>query len=390
MMNEINMLSKYCVGCGLCKAKKTAEINTNAKGYYEIVRGDVEWLKQICPSGGSQVKRFSGDIWGHYEKVFLGWSEDPEVRTSASSGGALTEIASFMIEHKMVDGIIHTRANEIDPTKTESCISCNRKELIERCGSRYSISHPLEIVEQLDLSKKYAFIGKPCDVDALTNAFNLYPELRKTIVYTMSFFCAGLPSYEAQDSLLKALGCEKERCVSLRYRGNGWPGFTTAFDEQGNKYMMDYDSSWGKILGRDIMPMCKFCINGIGETADISCADGWYLNGDEKPDFAEHDGRNIIFVRSKEGLDLVENMATKGNLHIEVFSDAEETLPQIQFIHKDKRQSIIAKKVAMRIFLKPFPKYSKSIMKKYSNTASTVFKLKTFKGTVDRILKKSI
>lgn len=389
-MNEIKTISDYCVGCGLCKTKEKAEIRTNTKGYYEVVSGDIDWLRQVCPSEGRQVERFSGTIWGRYEKLFLGWSEDPQVRKQASSGGALTELAAFLLEQKIVDGIIHTQADESDPTKTKSHISVTRDELINRCGSRYAISHPLEIIETLDLSKKYAFIGKPCDVDALTNAFALYPELKDSIILTMSFFCAGLPSFDAQEKLLKALGCEKEKCRSLRYRGDGWPGFATACDDQGKEYKMDYDSSWGKILGRDLMPMCRFCINGIGETADISCADGWYLSENGKPDFSEHEGRNIIFARSKEGLELIEKVSSRRMLHVEEFPDAETVLPKIQFIHEGKRQSAMAKKEAMRLFARPFPKYPNQVIRKYSKTASTVFKLKTFKGTVDRIRKKTI
>lgn len=389
-MKELKQISDYCVGCGFCKAKGKAEICTNTKGYYEVASGDIDWLKQVCPSGGKQVERFSGTIWGRYEALYLGWSEDHQVRKQASSGGVLTELAAYLLEQKIVDGIIHTQADESDPTKTKSHISFTRNELISRCGSRYAISHPLEIIEGLDLSKKYVLIGKPCDVDALTNAFSLYPELREAIVLTMSFFCAGLPSFDAQNKLLRALGCEKEKCRILRYRGDGWPGFTTACDDQGKEYKMDYDSSWGKILGRDLMLMCRFCINGIGETADISCADGWYLSENGKPDFSEHEGRNIIFARTKEGHELIEKASNEGKLHIEKFPDAETVLPKIQFIHESKRQSIIAKKAAMKLFSRPFPKYPNKVMKQYSKTASVVFKLKIFKGTVDRIRKKTI
>ena len=109
-----------------------------------------------------------------------------------------------------------------------------------------------------------------------------------------------------------------------------------------------------------------------------------------KPDFSEHEGRNIIFARTKEGLELIEKTSSGGKLHIEEFPDAETVLPKIQFIHEGKRQSIVAKKAAMRLFARPFPKYPNQVIKKYSKTASTVFKLKTFKGTVDRIRNKTI
>ena len=389
-MIDLKLISEYCVGCGLCKAEKRAEVITNERGYYEIVSGDISWLQKVCPCGGMQTQKFSGHLWGHYEGLYYGWSKDAAIRKHASSGGALTELASYLLDSNSVDCIIHTQSDPKDPTKTISCISTTREELKHRCGSRYSISHPLAIIRELDLSKKYAFIGKPCDVDALTNAFSINSELRNAIVYTMSFFCAGVPSFDAQNKLLKALGCEKGKCRNLRYRGDGWPGFATAVDDQGKEYKMDYDSSWGKILGRDIMPVCRICMNGIGESADIACADGWHLKEDGRPDFSEGDGRNVIFARTKEGLNIVNKAAQSGGLHIEVFSDAERILPKMQYAQAGRRQSLLAKKVAMNLCFRKFPNYSTHVMREYSKTAPLIYRLKFFKGTVERIIKKSI
>lgn len=389
-MDDLKFLSHYCVGCGLCKTKHKAEIIINSKGYYEVLKGDIEWLKKVCPCYGVQTNGFSGSIWGKYEKVYLGWSKDSKVRKLASSGGALTELASYVLESGFVDGIIHTCFSAADPTQTDSCISQSREELIERCGSRYSISHPLEILNRIDLSKKYAFIGKPCDVDSLTNAFSIYPELKQSIILTMSFFCAGLPSFEAQERLLNELGCMKEKCVSLRYRGDGWPGFATARDNDGKEYRMDYDSSWGKILGRDIMPMCRVCINGVGESADIACADGWYISEDGKPDFSEKEGRNVIFARTKLGLDIINDSVKSGCLFVEEFTHAEKLLPQMQYFQAGRRQSMLTKKLAFKLFSRPFPYYNNQIMRKYNKDATFIYRFKMFKGTIDRIRKGAI
>lgn len=111
------------------------------------------------------------------------------------------------------------------------------------------------------------------------------PQLKETIPYLFSFFCMGLPSESAQIKLLKKLECKE--CKSLDYRGNGWPGFATAIDKDSKVHQITYDESWGEILGRDLMPVCKFCIDGIGEMADIACGDAWYLTSENTPDFSE-------------------------------------------------------------------------------------------------------
>lgn len=68
---------------------------------------------------------------------------------------------------------------------------------------------------------------------------------------------------------------------------------------------MDYIDSWNQVLGRNIRKMCKFCVNGVGTYADISCGDLWNLNQNQRPEFTEGKGQNIIFARSKAGSDLL-------------------------------------------------------------------------------------
>lgn len=381
-----NRYEKYCTGCGLCAAFNKAKLQKGNKGFIYPIEADSTWLKKICPASGNQNQWMDGSIWGHYNSVQFGWSSDESLRAKASSGGALTEIASFMLEKRIVDSIIHTCVSATNPTGTQACLSTTRDELKARCGSRYSISHPLEIINKLDLTKRYAFIGKPCDVIALRNFLNLSKEYRNVIVYTLSFFCAGLPSDAAQDKLLKELGCNRNDCKCVVYRGNGWPGFATATDENGNEYKMDYDSSWGKILGRDIMPACRFCIDGIGETADIACCDGWYLNKDKTPDFSEHEGRNIIFARTDVGSKLLQQVISEGNLIIEDFPGFESDMAYIQHFQRERRETMLAKRVAMNIMFKPFPRYAWGNLLRYYHGSEFKYSWWTFKGTIKRIL----
>lgn len=381
---------KYCTGCGLCASFNKASLQKDSKGFVHPVEADGKWLKRICPAAGNQNCWMDGTTWGHYKSVQFGWSSDENLRERASSGGALTEIASFMLKENLVDAIIHTCVTDINPTGTQPCISTTREELKARCGSRYSISHPLEIISTLDLTKRYAFIGKPCDVIALRNFLNLNEEYKQVIAYTLSFFCAGLPSDTAQDKLLKELGCDREECKSVVYRGNGWPGFATATDINSNEYKMDYDSSWGKILGRDIMPACRFCIDGIGEAADIACCDGWYLNIDKTPDFSEHEGRNIVFARTESGNKLLQKVIEAGNLIAEDFIGFESDMGYIQHFQRERRETMLAKRIAMSIMFKPFPRYSYKNLLRYYRGSEFKYSWWTFKGTIKRVLQRKI
>ena len=235
------------------------------------------------------------------------------------------------------------------------------------------------------MNRRYAFIGKPCDVVALRNYQKINPDNRKVIPILLSFFCMGLPSVQAQEKLLTALDSDMERCMSLTYRGNGWPGYATAVNKDGTSKKIDYDSSWGKILGRDLMPACRFCLDGIGEAADISCGDAWYVSGDGRPDFSEHEGRNIVFARTSEGLNILQEMMDEGNATFEKVEDLESYLSTIQKSQFFRRASMSSRIAALRIMRKPYPKYPKELMNSYNKGIPLKEKLRVFLGTCKRI-----
>ena len=115
--------------------------------------------------------------------------------------------------------------------------------------------------------------------------------------------------------------CIRDRCISLRYRGNGWPGYATVQKIDGKCNKISYNESWSKILGRDVRKSCRFCIDGIGSLADISCGDAWYLLKNNKPDFSEHKGRNIVFSRTRKGETLLNDAVQGGFIHTEEYKE---------------------------------------------------------------------
>lgn len=390
-MNKVQSFQEYCIGCGLCNAAKGQEFITDDKGFkrpdVKKLKDDViDFYEQVCPAHNNSLEKLEfGNVWGRREKVYLSYSRDSNIRHKASSGGVLTSLALYLLDSGKVDKIIHTCASKENPMETETCISGTKDEVLACCGSRYSISSPFfDCLERLDQSKNYAFIGKPCDVTALQNYLDIKDSLKENIKYTLSFFCAGIPSKHANENLVQQLGCNTN-CSVLNYRGNGWPGYTVAIDQEGNEYSMDYVTAWGKVLGRDVHKFCRFCMDGIGERADISCGDAWFLTEELLPDFTEHEGRNVVFTRSKKGNELFNNAVLEGYLYAEVFANL-EALTRMQTYQFERRTTMYAKVRAFDLFFKTRPPYSKDILKKYSKGTSLKRKGRIFGGTVKRIL----
>ncbi|MDM8249899.1 Coenzyme F420 hydrogenase/dehydrogenase, beta subunit C-terminal domain [Lacrimispora saccharolytica] len=390
---NLKYIESYCSGCGLCHSIYGYELLDDKKGFPTICQSkDDEKLKKICPVFyyEEEVKH---DIWGTVQKALVGYSSNKNIRYKAASGGALTELCIYLLESNKVDGIIHTTFDSKDPTRTISCVSYTAEEIISRCGSRYSISVPLYNLNSLMKDgEKYAFVGKPCDVMALRRGIEVNSKLGKQIPYLLSFFCAGEPSVDAQNNLIKAIGTTKEKFSTITYRGNGWPGYTTVTEKDGNVLKMEYKNAWGKYLGRDIRNLCRFCMDGTGDAADIVCADFWYLDKDGAPDFSEHEGRNIIIARTEKGSEILDETVGKGRLMIEDdFTrkiDTEFHLYQpAQYKRKGTMESMIW---AMKLCKKQAPKYSKSYLKKYASHIDRKVKNKFFIGTLKRILRGKI
>lgn len=393
MDNKSNRYSEYCSACGLCQGKGYAELKYNNGLLKPVMNADIpEFYDSVCPISGSAY-----DIqpeWGNYEKVYVGHSNDSELRHMASSGGVITALASYLLDEKLIDGVIHTGKDADKPWRTKTYCSTTSKEVVERCGSRYSQSMPLADIFNLTQSgKKYIYIGKPCDVLALINYFKLDKEFASRFLCTISFFCAGAPSENAQMRLLDELNCRPEECADLRYRGDGWPGYATAVNKNGDKTQMSYDDSWGRILGRDIRKSCKFCMNGTGEPADISCGDAWYSKTDGTPDFTEGEGRNIIFTRSDIGEELLGKAVAAGYITVSDYGLELSDFKKIQRFQYERKATMLQKCLALKFMFKASPTYTISSLRKVSRMAEGVSfkrKLTIFLGTIKRIAKGKI
>lgn len=385
---KIKQYEMYCTGCKLCQSVLGVPFYMDEKGFPtpKLKNEDIEFCSKICPASGSAFSETKTDkIWGSAEAVYLGWSTDLKLRKRASSGGILTSICCYLLETHKVDAVIHICMDDNTPWRTKVCISNSISDLIERCGSRYAISAPLEnILQLLEKDMTYAFIGKPCDVSALRMYLNVENQLNVKIPYMFSFFCAGIPSEKANLKLLNHLGgMAPEHCKNLQYRGNGWPGFASAIDDSGKQYIMSYEDSWGRILGRDIRHTCRFCLDGIGEMADIACGDAWYLTQDMKPDFSENDGRNVVFARSVKGNLLLKELLHTGKIHLEDYNIND--LKYIQKFQYERRATMISMIMALKIFGKRTPNYKISKLLDFARYVDIKTQIRRFLGTIKRL-----
>ncbi len=391
-----NREKAHCIGCGLCESYfgyPNADVKLGSDGFFSpnfnLSEAQFGELSHFCPVD-VEPSTYSDHVWGERCFVCLGHAADEEVRRKASSGGILTALCCYMLDQGLADGIIQL-GDSSEPLQKTTRISKTRAEILACSGSRYIAAKPLEKIVQMlsaGTTDKYAVIGRPCDIRALRSFLNDHREYQQNVVCTMSFFCAGTPSVEASKRMIAQMGLDSSNITHISYRGNGWPGFSTVIDQQGKTYQMNYEDSWGKILGRDIYRGCRFCYDGIGEEADVACGDAWYLDEQGKVKFDERPGRNVIFSRTEVGAALVHAAEGAGYISCQSFDERElDKMQPYQFV---RRAQLYYKLLAMRTAGRTIPAINMKELAKYGKRIAMKDRMKAYAGTLKRIMDKRI
>lgn len=311
-----------CLGCGLCESiyPDICKMEINKQGFYypsfkiPLDKNQDNILNKLCPSIHIKANfRDKNSYWGPLLKISEAWASDDDIRFHAASGGVTTSLAIFLLETAKVDAILQVGNNDGSYLYNSLKESVTTNQILKNAQSRYAPALVFKEIKQIianNPDKKYAFIGKPCDIAAIRNLQREYASFNNQLRLCISIFCAGMPSYTASEKTWRQSGYTDDP-ESVVYRGDGWPGYFKAKWQDGREYKISYNESWGKILGRSLGMRCKVCPDGIGELADIAIGDSWSTK-DGFPDFTEQPGRCFVMIRTKKGQELFQEALDKG------------------------------------------------------------------------------
>lgn len=356
-----------CAGCGACAGllPDKIELREDTTGYLRpkqkvpLSASEDGLIAAICPGLGQVVAaegRADSVLWGPYVSMQTGWATDPAMRFAGSSGGALSALLVHLLNERLVDAVVEIAADPDHPTRNITVIRTDAAGILASAGSRYAPSAPLENLRALAADgRRFAFVGKPCDVAALRVVIKREPAFAQTFPVLLSFFCAGVPSHVGGRAVLTALGAPEGETVSFRYRGNGWPGQAVARLKDGSERAMTYHASWGGILSKHVQHRCKICADGTGTAADLVCADAWESDEKGYPLFEEAPGVSLIVARTPLGAAVLDRARAGGSVATTPFDVA--TLPAIQPGQRERRRALLARLLALRLVGRPVPDY---------------------------------
>ena len=331
-----------CAGCGLCESlagrdavemclSRDGRIRPRTKQALDPAIFDE--IMRICPgvtvTGPAPDQAGAGGTthgtWGPIASLHRGWASDGKTRFHAAAGGALTALGAYLIGSGKVDAVLHMTASGDNPILSDAWISTTEQDVYDGAQSRYGPGASLTPVHRLlDEGRRFAVIGKPCDIAAIRNLQRIDSRAKELIPYCLTIFCGGTMSLTMLNRIPEYFGAASDDLSLFRYRGEGWPGATHMETKDGRSFDLTYDRSWldsGVPWTYDLQFRCKICPDAIGELADVSCPDGWIM-ADGKPLHEEAPGVNLIVARSPVGAELVRQAEAQGFLTLEPCSIA--------------------------------------------------------------------
>lgn len=307
-MNNItfNDLSK-CVGCFNCYnvcPKKSIKMEENELGHL-LPQVDNTCVKcgkclNVCQINFSFTKSSNIKSYAYQNSV-------REELNNASSGGAFSHIAKYVIENNgsVFGSTLVIKNNNIDVYHKK----INKlEEIVQLQGSKYVQSRLsnvfLEVKNELKIGKLVLFVGTPCQIYAL----QLFLGENNDNLLTVSLICHGVPSLKMLNEYVLTLLKKEEILLDFKFRDKekswGLYGSYTVKKKNGKvskKFFNCDNSSYYRFFlegysYRNACYSCKFA--NYGHQSDITIGDYWGYKGKIK---TKDKGISSIIVNSNKG-----------------------------------------------------------------------------------------
>lgn len=389
-----------CTGCGACKYATPSGtvqlVNIESIGIrpqFDSAAADSSTsLLESCPGYTVDSFRASGPVRSPADadqqigvaiEIWEGYAADPEIRFRGSSGGLLTALALYCLDHENMGFVLHSGMDEQKPWLNKTVTSRTREELLKRSASRYAPASPCEGLGEIEAADSAAvFIGKPCDASAAMSLRRDRPQLDCNLGLVLTFFCAGTPSTRGTLDLIQEFGIPQQDVTLVRYRGDGWPGL---FLVKGKvEKSLTYVQSWGQLTG--YRPFrCHLCPDGLGRVADIACGDAWEQYdgvGGNDP------GKSIVLVRTERGREILRR--AQDAEYVQLSQITAENVFQAQHNLLSRRRDIFGRLVAMKSLGIPTPRFRGYGLADAWLHSSLKRQVKTVVGTLRRLIQRGL
>lgn len=252
---------------------------------------------------------------GHYERTYLAYAKDEALRDNAASGGAVSSLLVYMLEHDLIDGaLVLDSTIEDGKVRPKFIIAQTRQEIMQAQGSKYSAvyfaQNALPLLRQFD--GRLAVVALPCDARILQAYRHKHPAFSQKIQLVIALYCGHNSEPELTDWTIDKLGGSNVRLIDFKYRTGHWRGELEARFDDGSQvkkpfsYFSDYRNVYFFAQKK-----CHHCCDHFGYFCDISAGDIW--SPEMKNDAIKH---TSLIVRTDAGARIIQRAAQDNALHV--------------------------------------------------------------------------
>jgi NADPH-dependent glutamate synthase beta subunit-like oxidoreductase/coenzyme F420-reducing hydrogenase beta subunit len=320
-------LKGTCGGCGSC---------------FQACPGKYIHLDKIERQVFGRDRRSEEKRIGIHRKCYAAHAAEQGLRNNATSGGVITALLLYAFDKGLIDGAILTGISKDDPARAEPVIATNREDVIRCQKGKYMLvpGGLMSVLREAIVEKnlqRIAVVGSPCHIHAVRKiqlSANRYlkNQLGGKIKYALGLNCAFNFFPEGTDTMIQALGLEKEHIQEIGWRDTStapFPGKFCATTNEGEKHCLDLLQAYIVLGGIYDHPRCRICYDWANEVSDISSGDEVEKSGFHKPGAQ----RSHTVVRTAEGEALFEGALSEGYHTVEEITE-EEIAQNIGFVIK--------------------------------------------------------
>lgn len=324
MKNVLEVDQKgLCLECGTCEGvcpHNNIQLIPDEAGRNRIhIEDDSHCEKcsgiclKVCPGHEVDMDQLNLQVFGKLPEnywagntlqVFLGYSPDDMTKKASASGGIVSTLLIHALETGLIQGVYLLTPQPGKPFELKATLVTDKESVLNSAGSFYWPAPIGQCLRDIRHSEgKFAFVGLPCEIQALRKAQAINKGLREKTAFTIGLYCGGRPTIQGQHFAFDRYGIDLAEVEKIKYRQPEWPGHLKATLKDGEEVHVYKPQQLQGFSGQIFThPRCILCHDAVADLADISTGDAIRLE-----DIRQPEEKSLLVARTETGLALVES-----------------------------------------------------------------------------------
>lgn len=321
--------SGLCNRCGTCVGLSDGNVVFEDRDgdYLPCIReplsaAEEAGLLQVCSGKGFDFPRQRARIFGEqtgfhmflgaYQSLSIGYAADASIRAAGASGGILSAVLVWLLDHQKIDGAVVLSMDPEVPWRTKPVIATTREQILDAAQSKYVISSVNEILPEMQaFDGRLAYVGLPGQVQAIRLLQEQGHPATANVRYVLGPFYGNTLHGSSIRSLLRSYGVyDSQKIRRVAFRHGEWPGKMRIELEDRVIELPKFHANY--LIPFHILKNSLLCTDLTNEFTDISGGDAW------APVYEQRGlGFSMVIGRSSAGQSILDAMQADGSLALE-------------------------------------------------------------------------